>query len=315
MHGCPGTLATCWLGAICFSLSFSPSSISPPFSEGLPFFDSRPFAMDEGGAEWTLRTSGGAASETASADVDFFLPEAFLEARDGTGSPESLPSTVNRLGGALGEPSGVGALLRFSKSFLPSLLFSFSFSLLFSDSHSFSFKETSCGAEHFSLPPLPAPRTASWAPGGNSGKRGDEDADVVERGGVFPEAPRRLSGVPCDTRPRDALEKVLKGGVKALVARGLEETPGREPELLLLLLGTEPVSADVSKDAFPAKMWPQLWLLRRVMEWEGERGLPRCDPRTTLLARRDSRLGLDEVWCGEREPGLLPEDEGSVSDS
>lgn len=141
---------------------------------------------------------------------------------------------------------------------------------------------------------------------------------MVDRGGVFPEADLRLSGVPCDARPMDTLEKVLKGGVKALVARGLEETPGREPELLqllLLLLGTEPISADASEDAFPAEMWPPVWLLRRVMEWEGERGWPRCVAGTTLLARRDVRLGLDDVWCGEREPGLLPEDDGSVTDS
>lgn len=317
LPGCPVTLAACWLGATCFSLSFSTSSTSAPFSEGRPFFASRPFTIDAGGAEWTLRTSGGAGSGTASADVDFFLPGAFLEARDETGSAGSLPSTANRPGGAPGEPSGVGALPRFSKSFLPSLLFSFSFSLLFSSSHSFSFEEASWGTELFSLLPLPAPRAASWV--GNSGKRGDEEADVVDRGGVFPGAALRLSGVPCDARPRDTLEKVLKGGVKALVARGLEETPGRELELLLLLLalllGSEPMSAAASELAFPAETWPPLWLLRRVIEWEGEHGWPRCVPRTTFLARRDPRLGLDDVWCGEREPGLLPDDDGSVTDS
>lgn len=314
LPACAVTLAACWFGATCFSLSFSGSSTSAPFSEGRPFFASRGLTADAGGAGWTLRTSGGAASGTPSVNVDFLLPGVFLEARDAAGSAGSLQSTANRPGGAAGEPSGVGALPRFSTSFLPSLLFSFS--LLFSNSHSFSFEEVSWGAELFSLPPLPAPRAASCV--GNSGKRGDEEADVVDRGGVFPEAALRLSGVPCDVRPRDTLEKVLKGGVKALVARGLEETPGREPELLLLqllLLGSEPNSAAASELAFPAETWPPLWLLRRVMEWEGERGWPRCGPRTTFLARRDTRLGLDDVWCGEREPGLLPDEDGSVTDS
>lgn len=292
LPGCPGRLAVCWLGAICFSLSFSPSSVSAPFSEGLPFFDRRPLAIDDGAVEWRPRTSEEVVSETVSTDVDFFLPGAFFGARDKIGSSESLPSTVNRLEGALGEPSGEETLLRFSKSFLPSLLFSFSFSLFFSDSHSFSFKEVSWGVEHFSLPPFPAPRTVSWALEGNSGKRGEEEADVVDKGGGFTAAPLLLSGVPCDARPRDTFEKVLKGGVKALVASGLEETPGKELELLL---ETEPVSTDMSEDPFPTEIWLPIWLLRLVIEWEGDRGWPRCVPKMILFVRLEVLLDFEDV--------------------
>lgn len=49
--GCPGTLAGCWLGELCLSFSFSPSSISAPFSDGLLFLCTRPLARDEGTAE------------------------------------------------------------------------------------------------------------------------------------------------------------------------------------------------------------------------------------------------------------------------
>lgn len=36
---------------------------------------------------------------------------------------------------------------------------------------------------------------------------------------------------------------------------------------------------------------------------------------TNRLRRRELRLELDEVWCGERDPGLLPEEECKVTDS
>lgn len=250
--------------------------------------------MDKGTVEWSPRTSEEAVSETMSTDVDFFLPGAFFGARDKIGSSESLPSTVNRLEGAVGEPSGEETLLLFSKSFLPSLLFSFSFSRFFSESLSFSFKEGSWGADKlFSLPPFPASRTMSWALEGKRGKRGEEEVDVVDKGGGFPAAPLLLSGVPCDARPRDTFGKVLKGaGVKALVASGLEETPGKE---LGLLLETEPVSTDMSEDPFPTDIWPPIWLLRLVIEWEGDRGWPRGVPETSRLLRREILLELEDV--------------------
>lgn len=253
-------------------------------------------------------------SETVSTDVDFFLPGVFFGARDKRASSESLPSTVNRLEGVLGEPSGVETLLLFSKSFLPSLLFSFSFSRFFSESLSFSFGAGSCGADElFSLPPFPAPRPVSWALEGKRGKSGEEADDELDKGGWFPAAPLLLSGVPCEARPKDTVEKVLKGaGVKALVASELEETPGKE---LGLLLETEPVNTDISEEPFPTDIWPPIWLLRLVIEWEGDRGWPRGVPETTRLLRREVLLEQEDVWCGEREPGLLPEDDGSVTDS
>lgn len=219
--------------------------------------------------EWGTRTSEEAVSETVSTDVDFLLPGAFLGAIYKRAS-SSLPSTVNRLEGALGEPSGEETLLLFSKSFLPSLLFSFSFSRFFSESLSLSFEAGSWGAEiHFSLPPFPAPRPVSWALEGKRGKRGEEVDDVVDKGGAFPAAPLLLSGVPCGARPIDTVEKVLKGGgVKALVASELAETPGKE---LGLLQETEPDSADISEEPFPIDIGPP-WLLRLVIEWEGDRG-------------------------------------------
>lgn len=114
-------------------------------------------------------------------------------------------------------------------------------------------------------------------------------------------------------RPRDTLEKVLKeAGVKALVASELAETPGKE---LGLLLETEPVNADISEEPFPTEIWLPIWLLRLVIEWEGDRGWPRGVPETTLFLRREVLLELEDVWCGEREPGLLPEDDCSVTDS
>lgn len=270
--------------------------------------------MDMGTVEWGPRTSEEAVSETMSTDVDFFLPGAFFGARDKTASSESLPSTVNRLEGALGEPSGVGTLLLFSKSFLPSLLFSFSFSRFFSESLSFSFGEGSRGDDKlFSLPPFPAPRPVSWALEGKRGKRGEEEDDVVDKGGGFPAAPLLLSGAPCEARLMDTVEKVLKeAGVKALVASGFAETPGKE---LGLLLETEPARTDMSEEPFPTDIWPPIWLLRLVIEWEGDLGWPRGGPGTSRLLRRELLLELDDVWCGEREPGLLPEDDCRVTDS
>lgn len=59
------------------------------------------------------------------------------------------------------------------------------------------------------------------------------------------------------------MEKVLKGGgVKALVASELADTPGKE---LGLLVETEPVSTDISGVPFPTDIWP-IWLLRVVIE-------------------------------------------------
>lgn len=206
--------------------------------------------MDKGTVEWGPRTSEEAVSETMSTDVDFFLPGVFFGARDKRVSSDSLPSTGNMLEGALGEQSGVETLLLFSESFLPSLLFSFSFSRFFSESLSFSFIAGSELADKlFSLIPFPAPRPASWALEGKRGKSGEEEDDVVDKGGGFPAAPLLLSGVPCVARPRETVEKVLKGaGVKALVARGLAETPGK---VLELPLETEPVSTDISEEPFP----------------------------------------------------------------
>lgn len=242
--------------------------------------------MDMGTVEWGPRTSEEAVSEAMSTDVDFFLPGAFFGAIDKRASSESLPSTVNRLEAALGEPSGVETLLLFSKSFLPSLLFSFSFSLFFSESLSFSFGAGSWGA--FSLPPFPAPRPVSWALEGKRGKSGEEVDDEVDKGGGFPAAPLLLSGVPCGARLMDTVEKVLKGaGVKALVASGFAETPGRELELL-----QETVS--ISEEPFPIGIGP--WLLRLVIEWEGDRGWPRSVPGTSRLLRRELLLELDDVW-------------------
>lgn len=312
LPGCPGRLAVCWL--LCFSLSFSPSSISAPFSDGLPFLERRPLAIDQGPVEWSPRTSAGAASETNSTEVDFFLPGAFFEARVKIVSSVSLISTVNKLEGALGEPSREGTLLFFSESFLPSLLFSFSFSRLFSESLSFSFGEGSWELDKLlSLAPFPAPRTVSWALDGKFWKRGEEELDVFDKGGGFPAVPLLLSVVPWDARLRDTLEKVLNGaGFKALVASGLEETPCKE---LGLLVETEPVSTAVSEDPFPTDNCPPIWLLRLVIEWEGDRRWPRAVPEPGRLLHLVILFEVEDVWCGEREPGLLPEDECRVTDS
>lgn len=152
----------------------------------------------------------------------------------------------------------------------------------------------------------------SWALEGKRGKSGEEEDDVVDKGGGFPAAPLLLSGVPCETR--DTEEKVLKeAGVKALVASGLlAGTTGKE---LGLLLQTEPVSTDISEDPFPTDIWPPVWLLRLVIEWEGDRGWRRIVAGASRLLRRELLLELEDVWCGEREPGLLPEDECRVTDS
>lgn len=253
------------------------------------------------------RNSEDAVSDTMSTDVDFFLPGVFFGARVKRGSSESLPSTVNKLEGAFGEPSGVETLLLFSNSFLPSLLFSFSFSLFFSESLSFSLGADSWAADKlFSLPPFPAPRPVSCALEGKRGKSGEEEDAEDDKEGGFPAAPLLPSGVPCEARPRETVEKVLKGAeVKALVASGLAETPGKELELLL---ETEPVSTDISEGTFPTDICPPIWLLRRVIEWEGDRGLPRTVEETSRLLRREALLELEELWCGEREPGLLPDD-------
>lgn len=62
----------------------------------------------------------------------------------------------------------------------------------------------------------------------------------------------------------DTLEKVLNGGVKALVAGGPAGTPGKE---LGLLQGTEPVSTDISEEEpLPIDIGPPIWLLRLVIE-------------------------------------------------
>lgn len=138
----------------------------------------------------------------------------------------------------------------------------------------------------------------SWALEGKRGKSGEEEDDVVDKGGGR----------------WDTEEKVLKeAGVKALVASGLVETPGKE---LGLLLQTEPVSTDISEEPFPTYIWPPIWLLRLVIEWEGDRGWPHIVPaETSRFLRRELLLELEDVWCGESEPGLLPEDEYRVTDS
>lgn len=92
---------------------------------------------------------------------------------------------------------------------------------------------------------------------------------------------------------RDTFEKVLNGaGVKALVASGLEETPGKE---LGLLPETEPVSTDVSEDTFPTDIWPPIWLLRLVIEWEGECGWPRSVPEPSRFLRLEILFEFDDV--------------------
>lgn len=121
------------------------------------------------------------------------------------------------------------------------------------------------------------------------------------------------SGIPCEAPLMDTVEKVLKAaGVKALVASGLVETPGRGPGLLL---GAEPASAVMSAEPLPTGSWPPIWLLRLVMEWEGDLGWPRRAPATSRLRRLEVLRELEEVWWGESEPGLLPDDECSVTDS
>lgn len=132
-------------------------------------------------------------------------------------------------------------------------------------------------------------------------------------GDGVPAAPFLLSGVPCEARPRETVEKVLKGaGVKALVASELAETPGNELELLL---ETDPVSTDISEAPFPADICSLIWLLRLVIVCDGDCGWPRCAPWTARLLRRWGLLELGDVWCGDREPGLLPEDDCRVTDS
>lgn len=168
--------------------------------------------------------------------------------------------------------------------------------------------------KHFSLPPFPAPRPVSWPLGGKRGKSGEEPDDAADMGGGFPVAPLRLSGVPCEASiPCDTVEKVLKGAeVKALVASGLADTPGKE---LGLLLEAEPGSTDISEAPFPMDIWPPIWLLRLVIEWDGDRGWPRSVPGTGRLLRRWVLVELGGVWCGEIDPGLLPEDDCRVTDS
>lgn len=147
---------------------------------------------------------------------------------------------------ALGEPSGVDTLLLFSKSFLPSLLFSFS--RIFSESLSFSLAAGSCGADTlFSLPPFPAPRAVSCVLEGKSGKSGEEEDDVVDdKLAGFPADPLLPSEAPCEARVWDPVEKVLKpAGVKALAAIGLAMAPVRT---LVLLLETELVNTDSSAE-------------------------------------------------------------------
>lgn len=86
------------------------------------------------------------------------------------------------------------------------------------------------------------------------------------------------------------------------MARGLPETPGKE---LGLLPETEPVTSEA----------PLIWTLRLVIGCEEDRGCPRCAPWTSRLLRRRVLLELGGVWCGEREPGLLPEEDCRVTDS
>lgn len=128
---------------------------------------------------------------------------------------------------------------------------------------------------------------------GKRGKSGEEEDDVVDKGGRLPTVPFLLSGIPCEARLLETGEKVLKeGGVKALVASGLAETPAKEPELLL---ETEPVNTDISEDPFPTDICPPIWLLRLVIEWEGDRGFPRSVADASFFLRRDALLELEDV--------------------
>lgn len=91
----------------------------------------------------------------------------------------------------------------------------------------------------------------------------------------------------------DTLQKVLDGaGFKALVASGLEETPCKK---LGLLVETEPASAAVSEDPFPPDNCPPIWLLRLVMEWEGEWRWPRAVPEPSRLLRLGILVELEDV--------------------
>lgn len=110
----------------------------------------------------------------------------------------------------------------------------------------------------------------------------------------FPAAPLLLSGAPCEAGPKGPVGKGLKGGgVKALVANGVADTPGKE---LGLLLETEPVSTGSSEEPFPTDIWPPIWLLRLVIEWDGDRGWPCRVLKTRLLLRLEGLLELEEDW-------------------
>lgn len=219
---------------------------------------------------------------------------------DSDSSISLLPSTVNRLDAAFEEASVVEAFPLFSQSFFPSLLFSFSRSWLLSVSLSFSLGGCSLEAEAFrSLSPFPAPRPFSWGLGAKTGKSW-EDEGVVEE-----EDDEAEAGFPAALLL--GLEgKVLKGVEgKALLAE-TAATPGRE---LGLLQETEP-GGNISDEPLSI-IWPPGWLLRLVIEWDGECGWPRRVPRARLLLR----LRPDEDWRGDSEPGLLTDDDCRVTDS
>lgn len=117
--------------------------------------------------------------------------------------------------------------------------------------------------------------------------------------------------------PEPGPEKALKeAGGKALVARGLEDTPTPTPTPAP---GSEldpgPLIPDRSDDDALPDAGPTDWLLRRVMECDGERGWLRSVPRARLLLRRGERTAPEGVWRGESDPGLLPDEDCRVTDS
>ena len=107
-----------------------------------------------------------------------------------------------------------------------------------------------------------------------------EDVEDEETGcSVTPLLPSRA---PWEAMARGGAEKGLIAGVKALVASGPADAPGNE---LGLLLETELDNVERSEEPFPLGIWP-IWLLRLVMEWEGDRAWAWSMPKARLLLRR-----------------------------
>ncbi len=294
-----------WVWALNFSLSFSRStpSASILFSEGLPFLVRRPLE-DKAPTGWTAAESLGEASAPESTVTDFFRPGVFFFVRD---SSMSLASIEKRLDVELGEASDGRIFPLLSQSFLPYLLFSFSRSLFFSVSLSFSFVLVSLVAEMLrSLSAFPVPPHDPWLLGVKSGKSCEDEAELPLT--LRPPAARRPSETPWLVRPMEPEGKPLKEACdKALAASGLTATSGNGLEFPVTLMGTELLIMDCS-EAFP--VWTPDWLLLVVIECEGDLGCPRenLDPFLFLF-------DVGETWSGDREPGLLPDEDGRVTDS